>query len=74
MPEPIISADTIVKELLDHDPAAVRAFIDLGLMCVGCPVAAFHTLADVAREHNRGLADLLSTLNRRLESAVRGPC
>lgn len=73
MPDPI-SANTIVKELLDHHPEAVKAFIDLGLMCVGCPVAAFHTLADVAREHDRDLADLLRTLNHRLESAVRGPC
>jgi hybrid cluster-associated redox disulfide protein len=69
-----LSPNTIVKDILDGHPAAVKAFIDLGLMCVGCPVAAFHTLADVAREHDRDLGELLCALNRRLESAVRGPC
>ncbi|MBW1646648.1 MAG: DUF1858 domain-containing protein [Deltaproteobacteria bacterium] len=73
MPE-LVSPNTIVKDFLDCHPEAVKAFIDLGLMCVGCPVADFHTLADVAREHDRDLADLLRTLNRRLGSAIRRPC
>jgi hybrid cluster-associated redox disulfide protein len=72
MSEPL-SPNTIVKDVLDGHPEAVRTFIELGLMCVGCPVAAFHTLADVAREHDRDLADLLCMLNHRLESAVRPP-
>jgi hybrid cluster-associated redox disulfide protein len=73
MPEPL-SPNTIVKDILDGHPEAVKAFIDLGLMCVGCPVAAFHTLADAAREHDRDPAELLCILRRRLESAVQGPC
>ena len=73
MSEPI-SPNTIVKDLLDGHPEAVKAFIDLGLMCVGCPVANFHTLADAAREHNRDPAELLRILNRRLENAIQRPC
>ncbi|MDD3993189.1 MAG: DUF1858 domain-containing protein [Desulfobacterales bacterium] len=72
MSEPL-SPNTIVKDVLDGHPEAVKAFIELGLMCVGCPVAAFHTLADAAREHDRDLTELLRTLDRRLESAVRPP-
>ena len=73
MSEPL-SSNSLVKDVLDGHPEAVRAFIELGLMCVGCPVAAFHPLADAAREHDRDLAELLCILRRRLENAVQGPC
>ncbi len=33
--------------------------MDLGLLCVGCPAEAFHTLADVAREYHLDLDQLL---------------
>jgi hybrid cluster-associated redox disulfide protein len=66
-----LTADTLVKDVLDRHPEAVKAFIDLGLMCVGCPVAGFHTLTDVAREHRRDLAGLLRELNRGIQDAAR---
>ncbi|MBT4363002.1 MAG: DUF1858 domain-containing protein [Desulfobacteraceae bacterium] len=40
-----------VRELLDQYPNLMQAFMDLGLLCVGCPTEAFHTLEDVAKEY-----------------------
>jgi hybrid cluster-associated redox disulfide protein len=40
-----------VKEILDRHPQALQVFLDMGLLCGGCPTEAFHTLADVAREY-----------------------
>jgi hybrid cluster-associated redox disulfide protein len=40
-----------VSEIMRHWPATMRLFIDRRLLCVGCPIAPFHTLTDVAREH-----------------------
>lgn len=48
-----------VKELLDRYPQLLRTFLDLGLLCVGCPAEAFHSLADVAREYRLDLNQLL---------------
>ncbi len=70
MPENI-TAGTLVKDVLDLHPEAVKAFMELGLMCVGCPVAGFHTMADVAREHERDLAGLLRDLNRCIQDTAR---
>lgn len=39
-------------------PETVRVFIDWQMKCVGCPIAAFHTLADAAAEHGYVLADV----------------
>lgn len=63
---PLLSSNITVKELLDHYPQALRVFVDIGLLCVGCPTEAFHTLADVAREYRLDL----DQLRRRLYKAI----
>ena len=63
---PFLSSDITVKELLDRHPQALRVFVDIGLLCVGCPTEAFHTLADVAREYRLDL----DQLRRRLYKAI----
>jgi hybrid cluster-associated redox disulfide protein len=40
-----------VAEIMLMCPSTIRLFIEWRLHCVGCPIAPFHTLADVAREH-----------------------
>ena len=61
--EPLTSAIT-VKEVLDRHPETLKVFMDTGLLCVGCPTEAFHTLADVAREYHLDLNQLLRHLNK----------
>lgn len=46
-----ISSDTTVKELLESYPQVLQVFMDMGLLCPGCPAEAFHTLAEVAQEY-----------------------
>ncbi len=55
----VISPRWTVKEVLDRYPQALLAFMQLRLLCVGCPTEAFHTLADVAREHRLDIEHLL---------------
>jgi hybrid cluster-associated redox disulfide protein len=57
-----ISAEIIVKDLLDRHPRLVQLFMDMELMCVGCPAEAFHTLADVSREYHLDLKQLLQRI------------
>lgn len=42
-----MSMDTIMRQW----PGTIRVILGHGLICVGCPIAAFHTVADAAREH-----------------------
>jgi hybrid cluster-associated redox disulfide protein len=43
-----MTMDAIMREW----PATIRVILDRGLLCVGCPVASFHTLSEAAREHS----------------------
>ena len=59
---PKISTDITVKALLECYPQLLQTFLDMGLMCAGCPTEAFHTLKDVAREYHLDLNRLLKSL------------
>jgi len=61
-----LSARMTVKDVLDRYPQALPAFMQLRLLCVGCPTEAFHTLADVAREYDLDIELLLE----RIRSAI----
>lgn len=43
--------DLMVCELMDIWPATIAVFIEHRMLCVGCMVGAFHTVADACREH-----------------------
>jgi len=62
-----ISARLTVKELLDRFPQTLPAFMQLRLLCVGCPTEAFHTLADVAREYGLDIEHLLERIRSAIE-------
>ena len=62
MMKPSLLSEITVKELLDRHPQLLPQFIDLGLMCPGCPAEAFHSLTDVAREYHIDLDQFLQSI------------
>ena len=58
-----ISSVMTVKELLETHPKLLLMFVDMGLLCVGCPAEAFHTLAEVAEEYKLDVNQLIRRLN-----------
>jgi hybrid cluster-associated redox disulfide protein len=67
-----ITADSLVKEVVESHPQTIAVFVRHGLNCVGCYVAPFHTITDTAREYALRLEPLLSELNSAIEKAERG--
>ena len=63
-----IPSDLTVKELLETHPQLLQIFMDMGLLCVGCPAEAFHTLAEVAKEYKLDLKQLLRRINENIGS------
>lgn len=57
-----------MDEIMRTWPATIRVVLDHGLLCVGCPVAGFHTVEDAIREHGidgaRFRAELLAIIER----------
>ena len=56
--------DMTVAEVLEQWPKAVTVFQAYKTACVGCSMAPFDTMVDVAREYNLELAEILAALEK----------
>lgn len=43
--------DMTMDEIMRCWPATIRVALHHGLLCVGCPIASFHTVDDAILEH-----------------------
>ena len=62
-----------VSEILDRWPEAVRVFQELKTACVGCPMAPFDTMEDVARIYDLSLPKLMAALQAVAAAEESGP-
>ncbi|AZV19852.1 MAG: DUF1858 domain-containing protein [Mesorhizobium sp.] len=63
-----IDPDMVVDEIMRKWPATVAVVLRYKMLCVGCPIGTFHTVAEACREHRIDEGDFLGEL----EAAVRG--
>lgn len=66
-----ISAKLTVNELLSIYPQTAITFMTLRTSCVGCHLARFCTLEDVARAYELPLQDLLDKLQESVQISQR---
>ena len=66
-----ISAETNVDDLVAHFPMAARVFIRRRMGCVGCEIAPFESLADVARTYRQPLNDFLDEIRSTIKCQKR---
>ena len=72
MQTPDIAAMSL-SEIMSRWPATIRLFLDLRLLCVGCPIAPFHTISDACREHSMDEARFLDDIKREIGSKEDPP-
>ena len=61
--------DMTMDEIMRRWPATIRIVLRHQLLCVGCPIASFHTVEDAVREH--GLDE--EQFRRELLAAIEEP-
>lgn len=61
-----LNDDETMDEIMRRTPAAIRVVLQHGMLCVGCPIASFHTVSDAAREHHLDE----DQLRRNLQAAI----
>lgn len=65
-----ITSDMTVEYVLEKWPETATVFNhDLKTACVGCPMAPFDTLDDVARIYNFDINEILSLLHNVLQKS-----
>jgi hybrid cluster-associated redox disulfide protein len=46
-----LTSDMTVEQVMSRWPDSVRVFLDFRMNCVGCPIAACHSVEEASREH-----------------------
>jgi hybrid cluster-associated redox disulfide protein len=59
-----ISTDLTIADVLARWPQTVPVFLRYRLACVGCPIAPFEQLADIASNYGLPLDGLLTALQQ----------
>jgi hybrid cluster-associated redox disulfide protein len=67
------TTDLTVDEVMQRWPATVRIFLDFGMHCVGCPIAAFHSVDEACHAHSIDLAVFLENLRTAVLTVQTGP-
>lgn len=63
-----IDPDMSLDEIMRSWPVTIQVMLKHRFLCVGCPIAAFHTVADACREHFVDEEVVAADLGRALRS------
>ena len=58
-----ITKDTIVGDILDIAPETAPAFVDIGMMCLGCPASRNETVEEACLVHDKPVDEQVKRLN-----------
>lgn len=59
----MITQDTLIEDVINNYPHAIKIFMRHCLHCIGCPISHHHSVRDCARENNLDMEALLAELN-----------
>ena len=66
----LLTTELTVDDVMRRWPPTIRVFLDFRMHCVGCPIAPFHTIEEVCREHGIDVAVFSSHLNTAASSRM----
>ena len=74
-PPPTIGSGMTVDEIMRRWPSTIRVFIHYRMLCIGCPIGIFHTVADACDAHRVDLKPFSEELLEAMRSdpVANGP-
>ncbi|MCR4269062.1 DUF1858 domain-containing protein [Nitratireductor sp. ZSWI3] len=68
MPKSRFHADMSLEEMMRRWPETIKVVMRHHMLCVGCPITAFHTVTDACAEHgvdeDRFVEELMTAIAR----------
>lgn len=66
-----IKPDTFVDDLLTTYPQTAEVFVSHAMVCVGCTISSFHTLAEAAALYQLDIDEFLAELRDKIRVSVK---
>jgi len=64
----IFTEDMSMDEIMRAWPGTIRVILRHRMLCVGCPIAPFHSISDACREHGVDESLFLDDIKREIGS------
>ena len=58
-----VTKDSIIGDVLDHNPETAQFFFEIGMHCLGCPSARGESIADACMVHGTDADALVAKIN-----------
>ena len=61
-----VNKDSIIGDILDHDPTTAEYFLEMGMHCLGCPASRGESIEMACAVHGVSVDELIEKLNNHL--------
>ncbi len=58
-----VTKESIIGDVLDHNPGTAKFFFEIGMHCLGCPASRGESIADACAVHGTDADALIEKLN-----------
>lgn len=62
----IVTKETLIGDILDHDRTTAEFFLEMGMHCLGCPASRGESLEEACAVHGVDCGQLVEKINAHL--------
>ena len=62
----IVTKDSLIGDILDHDVNTAKFFFEIGMHCLGCPHSRGESVAEACAVHGTNADELVKKINEYL--------
>ena len=64
----VVTKDSIISDVLEHDIGIARYFLEIGMHCIGCPASKGETIEQACAVHRADPDELIEKINEYLST------
>ena len=64
----VVTKETLIGAILDHDVETAKFFFEIGMHCLGCPHSRGESIEDACKVHGTNADELVAKINAYLAS------
>ena len=64
----IVTKDSLIGDILDHDVNTAKFFFEIGMHCLGCPHSRGESIAEACAVHGTDADELVKKINEYLQT------
>ena len=64
----VVTKETLIGDILDHDVETARFFFEIGMHCLGCPHSRGESIEDACKVHGTDADELVAKINAHLSA------